>query len=263
MRILAATLFALGAALVVSPITVLSRKLTKDRARPITGKRRDSMLRSTGIVNGTESGLQRMVRQRVGFVLVASVIAVVLVLSNQSLISFAVTPVLLFGAWSFPSSLARTRERARRKAIELEIVDSLGEMVMGVEVGLTLESVMRLYASRHSTPLANEFRNYLDRVSLGATRDTALAELEARTPTNGLQLFVAAIRQNHRIGAPLGTVLRQQASTARRRRRQAIEEQSAKISMKMVFPTVFCILPALLVVVVGPAIIRTLQTLPG
>jgi tight adherence protein C len=82
-----------------------------------------------------------------------------------------------------------------------------------------------------------------------------------RTPTSGMQMFVAAIRQNQRIGAPLATVLRQQAATARRRRRQAIEEHSAKLAMKMVFPTVLCVLPALMIVVVGPAFIRTLQSL--
>lgn len=120
---------------------------------------------------------------------------------------------------------------------------------------------MNIYATRHQTPLADEFRAVLDRISLGVSRDLSLKEMLDRTPTQGMQLFVAAVRQNQRIGAPLATVLRQQASTARRRRRQTIEEQSAKLAMKMVFPTVFCVLPALMIVVVGPALIRTLQSL--
>ncbi len=120
---------------------------------------------------------------------------------------------------------------------------------------------MNIYATRHQSPLAEEFRAVLDRVALGVSRDLSLKEMLDRTPTPGIQLFVAAVRQNQRIGAPLATVLRQQASTARRRRRQSIEEQSAKLAMKMVFPTVFCVLPALMIAVVGPALIRTLESL--
>jgi len=57
-------------------------------------------------------------------------------------------------------------------------------------------------------------------------------------------------------------VLRQQAATARRQRRQAVEERAAKVPMKMIFPTVFCILPVLMIVVVGPAIVRLVHVLP-
>jgi tight adherence protein C len=65
------------------------------------------------------------------------------------------------------------------------------------------------------------------------------------------------------LGTPLATVLRRQRDSSSRRRRQAVEEHAAKLSLKMVFPTVLCILPVLMIVVVGPAIIRLVQTLGG
>ncbi len=263
MQALAAVLFGAAAALLTLQAGRIPLRRRRRTARPITGRRRDLLLRATGVVHGTEAELRRFVRRRVGIVAAASVAAVMIVWAEPSGVRLAAAPALLAGAWQLPATLARARERRRREAVELEIVDALGEMVMGVEAGLTLESVMSLYAARHSTPLAAEYATMLDRISLGASRDTALGEFVERTPTDGVRMFVAAVRQNQRIGAPLGDVLRRQAGTARRRRRQAIEERSAKLAMKMVFPTVFCILPALMIVVVGPALIRTLASLPG
>jgi tight adherence protein C len=76
-----------------------------------------------------------------------------------------------------------------------------------------------------------------------------------------MSMFVSAVQQNQKLGTPLAVVLRQQGETARRLRRQAVEEHAAKLSLKMIFPTVFCILPTLLVVIVGPAIRRFVSSL--
>jgi tight adherence protein C len=75
-------------------------------------------------------------------------------------------------------------------------------------------------------------------------------------------MFVSAVQQNQRLGTPLAAVLRQQSRTARRRRQQAVEEHAAKLSLKMVFPTVVCVLPVLFIVIVGPAVIRVIQSWP-
>jgi tight adherence protein C len=74
-------------------------------------------------------------------------------------------------------------------------------------------------------------------------------------------MFTLAVAQNQSLGTPLASVFRQQAATIRRHRRQAAEASAAKLSMKMIFPTIFCILPVLMIVVVGPAIIRLLEVL--
>jgi tight adherence protein C len=261
MRLLASILFGGAAAL----LTTQAGRLTAIRStRPrsaITGRRRRTLLGATGVVLGTDAELQRLVSRRMLLVALASVLGVLTVWARTDAVGLGAALLLILVAWQLPVWRARRREEERRNSIELEIVDALGEMVMGVEAGLTLEAAMNIYAMRHQSPLADEFRAVLDRITLGISRDMSLKEMLDRTPTPGMQLFVAAVRQNQRIGAPLATVLRQQASTARRRRRQSIEERSAKLAMKMVFPTVFCVLPALMIVVVGPALIRTLQSL--
>jgi tight adherence protein C len=261
MRLLASLLFGAAAALV----TVQAGRLSTIRIRiprgPITGRRRRALLGSTGIVFGTDEALRRLVNRRVLLVALASMIGVLAVWARPDAGGVLAAFGTLAVAWQLPTWQARQHESNRLRRIEVEIVDALGEMVMGVEAGLTLEAVMNIYANRHHSPLAEEFRAVLDRIALGVSRDESLKVMLDRTPTSGMQLFVAAVRQNQRIGAPLATVLRQQAATARRRRRQAIEERSAKLAMKMVFPTVFCVLPALMIVVVGPALIRTLQSL--
>lgn len=246
-------------------ITVQAGQLASVRVRrprsPVVGRRRRALINATGVVLGTDTELQRLVGWRMALVAGASALGVVLVWLRTDIVGLAAAFLLIAAAWQLPIWWARQRENERREKIERELVDALGEMVMGVEAGLTLESTMNIYAERHASPLADEFRAALDRVALGISRDVSLKEMLDRTPTPGMHTFVAAVRQNQRIGAPLATVLRQQASLARRRRRQTIEEQSAKLAMKMVFPTVFCVLPALMIVVVGPAVIRTLQAL--
>jgi len=164
--------------------------------------------------------------------------------------------------WQLPLIHARSVEEKRRRHLDLELSDALGEMVMGVEAGLTLEAVMNLYAQTHDSDLGHEFLRALDLIKLGSTRMEALEDFRSRTPTNFVSMFVSAVQQNQRLGTPLAAVLRQQSRTARRRRQQAVEEHAAKLSLKMVFPTVVCVLPVLFIVIVGPAVIRVIQSWP-
>ena len=98
-------------------------------------------------------------------------------------------------------------------------------------------------------------------VMSGSCQAPAIAELSRRNPTQIVRSFAAAIEQNQTLGTPLAAVLRKQAETTRRHRRQAAETRAAAVSMKMIFPTVFCILPLLMIVVVGPAIVRLMEVL--
>jgi tight adherence protein C len=211
---------------------------------------------------GTDQELSKLARQQVIATLGLGAIAALLIVSAPSPTTvLAAIPMVLLG-WKGPLIIVRSREKKRRTEVDLELVDALGEMVMGVEAGLTLDVVMVRYAHARSTPLAEEFCNILDRTQLGTPRADALAAMAERTPTPTVRMFSTALTQNQRLGTPLAGVLRQQATTARRQRRQTVEEKAAKVPMKMIFPTVFCILPVLMIVVVGPAIIRLIDVLP-
>lgn len=233
------------------------------RRNLVTPGLRTKMLDAVGSVRGNSEGLRSVLRQQIIATSVALVAGVALLIWLFSWTNLVLAFVVVAAAWQIPLVVARAREKHRRESFDLELSDALGEMVMGVEAGLTLEGVMNLYSQRHRTSLGSEFAYVLDRINLGETRMVALREFHERTPTPGVRMFVAAVQQNQRLGTPLASVLRRQGKTARRQRRQAVEEYSAKLSLKMIFPTVFCILPVLMIVIVGPAIIRLVESLPG
>lgn len=200
--------------------------------------------------------------RRMAAVVVAALLGVLMVAASPSVLNVVAAFVVVAAAWQVPAILARQREDERLRSIDIELVDSLGEMVMGVEAGLTFESVLDSFSERRRSTLGSELRVILDDIRLGTSRLQALHEFERRNPTPAVRLFVSAVQQNSKLGTPLATSLRSQAEAARRHRRQAVEENAAKIALKMVFPTVFCILPVLMVVIVGPAIIRLIDSLP-
>ncbi len=259
-QLLGPLMFGSAAAIAVHQAQHLSHR--KAKKINIGAKRRASLREAIGLVRGTESGLQSVLRTQILAALVAAIISVVLVAINPDVVMIIAAMALIAASWQIPLIINRSRERKRRNQFEIELSDALSEMVMGVEAGLTLEAVINQYSKRHNTSLGSEFALVLDRINLGASRIAALEEFRDRTPTPGVRMFVSAVQQNQKLGTPLAAVLRQQGQTARRRRRQAVEEHAAKLSLKMIFPTIFCILPVLLIVVVGPALIRMIDTFP-
>lgn len=234
----------------------------KNLRRSLSAKRKAVLIEAAGQVYGTDADLTRLARLQLTATITLGVLAALLISSSPSLTTFAAAIPMVMLGWKGPLMMARAKENRRRTETDLELVDALGEMVMGVEAGLTLDVVMLRYAAHRTTPLAFEFRRFLDQLQLGSHRSEALKQFAERTPTQTMRNFSAALLQNQKLGTPLAQVLRQQASTARRQRRQAIEAKAAKIPLKMIFPTVFCILPVLMIVVVGPSIIRLIEVLP-
>lgn len=260
MRVISASMWGAAAFLLASrsPLTQLRFPGRRPRARRLR-----TLRDAVGPVHGTPAGLRTVARQQIGAVFFCGLIAAALIINSPTPVNIMASVFIVLGAWQSPLVMARAREKRRRQALDLELNDTLGEMVMGVEAGMTLESVMNLYARRHDTELSSEFLHLLGRIDLGSTRAAALQEFCDRTPTLGVQMFVSALQQNQKLGTPLAEVLRQQSETSRRRRRQAVEEAAAKLSLKMIFPTVFCVLPVLLIVIVGPSIVRLVHGLPG
>jgi len=238
--VVSAVLLASGAA-----VAVAGRPVRTNKRRITLSPRAKKMFReASGRVLGTESGLEEILRLRIALTLLASILGVIVVASSPTTLNVVLVLTIMAMAWQIPLIVARRREARRRREFEVELV-------------------MAQYSERHTTSLGSEFRYLIERVRLGVPRVEAVREFEERTPVPAVQLFAAAVNQNHRLGTPLAAVLRQQAAVARRRRRQLVEENSAKLALKMVFPTIFCILPVLLIVIVGPAAIRLIETLPS
>lgn len=173
------------------------------------------------------------------------------------------TVLLALGAlavgWWLPEGWLRRRIRQRTQAIERALPDALDLIVVCIEAGHALEAALATVTQRFRGPLGEEFERTLREIALGKTRREALRDLSRRVGSADLQAFIAAILQADQLGVSIAQVLRVQADAMRVRRRQRAEEQAAKLPVKMLFPLIFLVFPALLIVILGPAALRIME----
>ena len=160
-----------------------------------------------------------------------------------------------------PDLIMWGRARERQMAIRRALPDVLDQMTICVESGLGFDQALQRVSERGTGPLAEELQRSLSELTVGIPRREALGNLVERTDADELRRFVVAVRQADEYGLPVARVLRVQAAQLRMQRRLAAEERAMKMPVKIVFPLVLCIFPALFVVLLGPAIIRISETL--
>jgi tight adherence protein C len=163
-----------------------------------------------------------------------------------------------------PMLLVKARVRRRQKELRNALPDALDLLVVCVEAGLGLNQAMVRVAQeiRHSSRLmSDELLQTNTEIRVGTPRDAALRSLADRTGLEDLSSLVAMLIQTDRFGTSIATSLRVQSDTLRQKRRQRAEEAAAKTAIKMVFPLVFCIFPAMFVVILGSGIIQILRAL--
>jgi tight adherence protein C len=163
-----------------------------------------------------------------------------------------------------PVFKVRSRARARQKEITLALPDALDLMVVCVEAGLGINQAMVRVASEihHvSVVLAEEMHLMNLEIRAGRPRNEALRNLAERTGVEDVRGLVSTLIQAERFGTPIGPALRVHAETLRDKRKQRAREAAAKTTIKLVFPLVFCIFPAMFVVLVGPGVIQIIEAL--
>ncbi|MBI2169924.1 MAG: type II secretion system F family protein [Actinobacteria bacterium] len=181
--------------------------------------------------------------------------------SNPSPRSVLLTVALAGAGSSAPEILLAQRARARQAVVLRKLPDTLDEITISVEAGLGFEAAMAEAGRSGSGPLAEELIRTLQDIQLGVPRSAALSNLVNRTDVPDLRHFVIAVRQAEQYGVPIAQVLRVQSKEMRERRRQRAEERAMKMPVKILIPTVFFILPALFIVILGPAVLRLADSL--
>jgi len=154
------------------------------------------------------------------------------------------------------------RVAKRKDRIWRSLPDSFDLITTCVEAGLALDAALAHVAQKVPGAFADELDIALTEIGLGRPRREALLDMAKRTGVDDVIGFVNAIVQAEQMGTSIGPVLRTQAENLRMRRRQRAEQEARRAPFKMLFPIMFCILPSLFVVVLGPAVI-TLYRLLG
>jgi tight adherence protein C len=161
-----------------------------------------------------------------------------------------------------PLLVVRSKRRRRHKDLRHALADTLDLLVVCVEAGLGLNQALVRVAEeiRHvSEAMSLELLQTNAEIRAGTPRDTALRQLADRTGVDDLSSLVTMLIQTDRFGTSIARSLRVQSDTLREKRKQRAEEAAAKTAIKMVFPLVFCIFPAMFVVILGPAAIRLIR----
>jgi len=186
--------------------------------------------------------------------------------SDMPLSQFMIWVGLVSGVGFFLPNVILDRMRSSRQRELFEsFPDALDLLTICVEAGLSLEAALNRVAaeiSLKSRQLAEELQLVCLEFRAGAGKERALRNLSMRTGVEDIDTLVAMLVQSEKFGTSVGESLRIHSEMLRVKRQQRAEETAAKVAVKLIFPLVLCIFPAILIVVGGPAMIRIVKVLP-
>jgi tight adherence protein C len=160
-----------------------------------------------------------------------------------------------------PDLLVYNAGTRRQQRLAISLPEALDLLTICVEAGLGFDAALAQVARNLRGPLAEEFARVLQEMQIGKARAEAMRAMADRSNVPELRAFAAALSQSSELGIPVANVLREQAKEMRVRRRQRAEAQAQKVPVKITFPLIGCLLPALFVVVLGAGIITIAHTL--
>lgn len=204
--------------------------------------------------------VDRFLATQVLGVAVAVIVSIFAIVSLTGLLRLSVVGLALMLGVLGPSATLNRKVADRQHALRVKLPDILDLLTISVEAGLGFEQALDRTVSAVPGPLSEEFARMLGEVRAGSSRADAMRALEVRCHVPEVRSFVLAILQADTFGVSIGRVLRAQADEMRIKRRQMAQERAQKAPVKMLIPMVFCIFPALFVIVLGPALINIYKT---
>ena len=160
------------------------------------------------------------------------------------------------GGWFAPTYYVELKRRKRMELIDKQMPDMIDLLVVTIEAGLGILASMRVASESLSDPLGQELRLTLQEQRMGLSVGQAIESLGRRADCGNMRIFVRAITQGERLGVSMGTTMRNLSLEMRKRRRAMAEERAQKMPIKMLFPLIFFIFPALFIVILTPMIIN-------
>ena len=163
---------------------------------------------------------------------------------------------LAFMGFFLPDFVVTFKARSRRDRIQAALPDALDLLSVSVEAGLGFDGAITKLTEHMDGPLAEEFALSLGEMRIGESRQEALKKMAERAGSPEMAAFTRSVIQADQLGISLGRILKIQASEARNRRQATAEEKAMKAPIKMLFPTVLFIFPAMFIVILGPAFLN-------
>ncbi len=158
--------------------------------------------------------------------------------------------------YTIPSTQVNVMAGKRQRMIQKQLADVMDLLTISVEAGLGFDAALGQVVKNVPGPLAEELARLLQEVQIGVSRADAFRHLGERTDVPELEGFVLSMIQADLFGVSIANVLRAQSKELRVKRRQRAEEIAQKIPVKLLFPMIFMVLPALFIIVLGPGAIQ-------
>jgi tight adherence protein C len=183
------------------------------------------------------------------------------IIALPPLMNMLMLGLIIFIGYVLPDYLLQMRINERQSKVRKVLPDTLDLLTVSVQAGIGLDGAMSKVTEKLRSPLSEEMARALQEMRVGRLRADALKAMAKRVKVNELTAFVAAICQADQLGVSISRVLQVQSEMLRSQRSQRARETASKLPVKMLFPLVFCIFPALFVAVLAPGAIQIARAL--
>ena len=218
----------------------------------------ETLRRRLGLA-GLPDDIDRFIGKKVALAVGVGILAATL--GTVLRMALAILPVSVAAGFRAPDVWLARRAKRRQEEMTRHVADLVDVLVATTEAGLSPTVALRRSAAIMRGPLGEELSAVIGEIDLGASWREALDRLLARTDAPPLRRLVRALTRSQRLGTSVGSSLRSVAGDLRAERRALAEETARRAPVKMLFPLVFLILPAFLLLTVGPAVLATLRSL--